>query len=134
MPKVNVLFNSYISLVFILHFPDFNFLLHAWIIYQLWPIYMTNIIMKIKIIDPNIMLDVSMKVTVNFVMMKMTIYFWITKNLYFKSSRILTENSLTYLWVNVCKCFVLYKELLCEISLFLHAVVEAFCLLGGYAA
>ena len=34
---------------------------------------MTNIIIKIKIIDAKIMFDVRMKVMVNFVMMKVTI-------------------------------------------------------------
>jgi hypothetical protein len=51
--------------------------------------------MKIKIIDAKIMLDVRMKVMANFVMMNVTIYFFITKQLYYKSSRIWTENSLT---------------------------------------
>lgn len=55
--------------------------------------------MKIKIIDAKIMLDLRTKVMVNFVMMNVTICFWITKDLYFKNSRIFTENSLTYLWV-----------------------------------
>jgi len=93
---------------------------------------MTNIIMKIKIIDAKIMLDVRMKVMVNFVMMNVTIYSSITKKLCIESSRILTENSVTLVSVNVCKYFALSKELQCEISCFLHVVVEAFYLLGCY--
>jgi hypothetical protein len=79
---------------------------------------MTNIIMKIEIIDTKIMVDIRMKVMVNFVMMKVRFIFELQKNIYFKSSRVLTENSLNYLWVSVCKYFVLSKELLCEISCF----------------
>jgi len=43
---------------------------------------MTNVITKIKIIDAKIMLDVRMKVMANFLMMNVTIYFWITKKIY----------------------------------------------------
>lgn len=47
---------------------------------------------------------------------------------------ILNGNSLPCMWVNVCKYFVLSKELLWKISDLFRSVVEAFYLLGCYAA